>query len=104
MCRKSISLTDTPQKLDDHHTKLYLSLCNFLYGKRIKKTTDMLSVYLTTDSGGCALPTSTKLKIKMTMTNHIPRLRMAILTGHSNNAGASQEEREPTYPVCGNGH
>ena len=81
------------------------TLCNFLYGKRIeKKTTDMLSVYVTTDSGGCALPTSTKLKIKMTMTNQIPWLRMAILTRHSNNAGASQEEREPTYTVRGNGH
>lgn len=24
MCRKSVSLTDTPQELDDHHPKLYL--------------------------------------------------------------------------------
>ena len=70
----------------------------------MKKTKGMLSVYVTTDSGGGTLPTSTKLKIKMTVTNQIPRLRMAILTCHSNNAAASQEGREPTYTARGNGH
>ena len=39
--------------------------------KELKKTKGMLSVYVTTDSGGGTLPTSTKLKIKMTVTNQI---------------------------------
>ena len=42
MCRNSVSLIDTPQGPEDHHTELYLSLCNILYGKELKETTDML--------------------------------------------------------------
>ena len=41
----------------------------------MKKTTDMLSVYVTTDSGGCTLPTSTKLKINYNPTTHLMILK-----------------------------
>ena len=63
LCRNSVPLIDTPQGPEDHHTELCLSLCNILYGKRTEKTTDVPSAYVTTDSGGCTLPTSTKQKI-----------------------------------------
>ena len=43
--------------------------------KNWKKEEDMLSEYVTTDSGGCTLPTSTKLKLNCNPATHPMRLK-----------------------------
>lgn len=76
MCRKSVSVTDTPGP-DDYHSEIYLIFCNIPLWQRIgeKKNKQRLSEYVTSDLGGCTLPTSTKLKINYNPATHLVILK-----------------------------
>ena len=65
----SLSL-DAQEGPDGQHRVLYSTFCSSLYGNRIQKRTDMLSVCVISESGGCNLKTSTKLQSDPTPRQH----------------------------------
>ena len=71
MCRKCVSVIDTPQGPDDYRSEFYLIFCNIPYDKELGGGERRLSEYITSDFGGCTLPTSTKLKINYNPATHL---------------------------------
>ena len=59
---KTVPLINVPQGSDVQHRELYSTLFNNLYGRRIQKSTNMLYVYVITESVHWTLRTSTKGK------------------------------------------
>ena len=66
---------DTQEGPDGQHRLLYSTFCNNLYSNRIQKRTDMLYVYVISESGGCNLKSSTKPQIDYTPRQHRPETK-----------------------------